>query len=324
MTAAPLPLFDDLPEPPPRPAATSTRGGWDCPDCGVLIPPLRGKGGRAPERCATCTPIHRAAARRSQRSGLTVEEEKAKGPAETRHCADCGATFTHVWEWAAGHPPERCATCRPIHLRALARAKNRGTTVEEEKARMLTGDLGLCDVCGKPLGREDGTGADGRQLRTKRHRGECRTIYQRAYVRAHKHGTDLAEEIARTAAGGTEGRCATCGAVASHINRSHCQECIDNGARRVYMRARSTYGADHQAAVELATTTSCAVCGTGLDRRKASEADRDRMAVIDHCHSSGQVRGMLCHPCNVALGHMKDDPARLRAAADYLDRRNSR
>jgi hypothetical protein len=39
----------------------------------------------------------------------------------------------------------------------------------------------------------------------------------------------------------------------------------------------------------------------------------------DHCHTSGQVRGVLCTSCNNGLGRFKDDPARLRRAADYLE-----
>jgi hypothetical protein len=41
--------------------------------------------------------------------------------------------------------------------------------------------------------------------------------------------------------------------------------------------------------------------------------------VIDHCHESGVVRGGLCNGCNSALGHMKDDPERMRAAAAYIE-----
>ena len=40
----------------------------------------------------------------------------------------------------------------------------------------------------------------------------------------------------------------------------------------------------------------------------------------DHDHITGKVRGILCHQCNVGIGHLKDDPSLLRTAADYLDR----
>ena len=41
---------------------------------------------------------------------------------------------------------------------------------------------------------------------------------------------------------------------------------------------------------------------------------------IDHCHLDGHVRGLLCGPCNRALGFLKDDPAILRAAISYLEK----
>lgn len=43
-------------------------------------------------------------------------------------------------------------------------------------------------------------------------------------------------------------------------------------------------------------------------------------AHLDHCHATKRVRGWLCSPCNRALGMLRDDPAVLRAAADYLER----
>jgi len=42
--------------------------------------------------------------------------------------------------------------------------------------------------------------------------------------------------------------------------------------------------------------------------------------VVDHCHSSGRVRGHICNACNTMLGFAKDSPSTLAAAADYLKR----
>lgn len=41
---------------------------------------------------------------------------------------------------------------------------------------------------------------------------------------------------------------------------------------------------------------------------------------VDHNHYTGQVRGILCHSCNTALGNFNDDPNLLRRAVEYLER----
>ena len=41
--------------------------------------------------------------------------------------------------------------------------------------------------------------------------------------------------------------------------------------------------------------------------------------VVDHCHSSGAVRRLLCHNCNRGLGLFQDDPEVLRRAAMYIE-----
>lgn len=40
--------------------------------------------------------------------------------------------------------------------------------------------------------------------------------------------------------------------------------------------------------------------------------------VVDHCHDSGEVRGLLCSGCNKALGFFVDSPINLHNAIIYL------
>ena len=44
---------------------------------------------------------------------------------------------------------------------------------------------------------------------------------------------------------------------------------------------------------------------------------------IDHCHKTGEIRGLLCQKCNTALGHFNDDPILLDRAAEYLSNKDS-
>lgn len=44
---------------------------------------------------------------------------------------------------------------------------------------------------------------------------------------------------------------------------------------------------------------------------------------VDHCHTSGKVRGLLCQPCNMGLGSFKDATKNLLNAVEYLARTTS-
>ena len=60
----------------------------------------------------------------------------------------------------------------------------------------------------------------------------------------------------------------------------------------------------------------CAVCGTD----NAGSSRTSGRLFVDHCHTSGKVRGLLCHNCNQGIGHLQDDIDRLRSAIEYLTR----
>ncbi|MFC5359558.1 endonuclease VII domain-containing protein [Azospirillum himalayense] len=44
---------------------------------------------------------------------------------------------------------------------------------------------------------------------------------------------------------------------------------------------------------------------------------------VDHSHTTGCVRGLLCRKCNTAIGLLQDDPQILKEAAIYLTRSSS-
>tara|TARA_X000001388_G_C2154171_1_gene93595 strand:+ start:156 stop:575 length:420 start_codon:yes stop_codon:yes gene_type:complete len=56
----------------------------------------------------------------------------------------------------------------------------------------------------------------------------------------------------------------------------------------------------------------CACCGT------ATPGGKHNMFVVDHCHNGGEVRGLLCHNCNTALGLIRDNSETLAKMISYL------
>ena len=55
----------------------------------------------------------------------------------------------------------------------------------------------------------------------------------------------------------------------------------------------------------------CAICGTD------NPGKLDFCA--DHCHETGQKRGVICRKCNAGLGHFNDNPELIAKAIEYLE-----
>lgn len=80
---------------------------------------------------------------------------------------------------------------------------------------------------------------------------------------------------------------------------------------------KSQYGIDHEAYDQLLERQGgvCAIC-----YKPPPERANGGVLHVDHDHATGKVRGLLCRRCNPALGAFDDDPARLRRAAEYLEK----
>lgn len=56
----------------------------------------------------------------------------------------------------------------------------------------------------------------------------------------------------------------------------------------------------------------CGIC------EKQLKSKRYKAFAVDHCHTHGHIRGLLCHRCNTALGLLKDCPKALQKAIEWI------
>jgi hypothetical protein len=115
--------------------------------------------------------------------------------------------------------------------------------------------------------------------------------------------------------------CKTCRATAQRAYVARNREAVyersrewrtsDRNQKRSHLRR--LYGVSLERYDEMLTTQGgvCAIC--------EQTCPTGRYLAVDHDHDTGLVRGLLCSKCNPGLGWFNDDPARLRAAADYLE-----
>ena len=91
-----------------------------------------------------------------------------------------------------------------------------------------------------------------------------------------------------------------------------CDDCYDKWRERtdrkkavrdklaaVYPKLEEEYG------------SCCMICG---------REPKERRMNVDHCHTTGKVRGLLCYTCNYGLSWFRYSPELLRKAAGYMDR----
>jgi hypothetical protein len=153
----------------------------------------------------------------------------------------------------------------------------------------------LCEVCDKPLKRT--------QKRFCSH--ECYRITTTVHIGTVKVCRECKQEYAATASTKKYNWCLSC---RSAYYRAYNKR-IANASR---IRNLKKYGLtieDYGRLLELQGGV-CAICGVNGGKRLA----------VDHCHDTGNVRGLLCFDCNVGLGKFQDNADLLRRALAHLER----
>jgi len=106
----------------------------------------------------------------------------------------------------------------------------------------------------------------------------------------------------------------------SHENQTYCDRCIMNidlanskitiAERRKYQDLYRKYGITKSEYDTLFKKQKgrCAICKEPPTR-----------IMVDHCHSTNKIRGLLCGRCNTGLGCFNDDAESLKRAIKYLN-----
>ncbi len=92
----------------------------------------------------------------------------------------------------------------------------------------------------------------------------------------------------------------------------HYRKTKSRNVKNTYLKSKYGISLEDYEAMVAEQGGGCAICKQGPRGKRYSSL------VVDHCHDTGIVRGLLCDHCNRGLGLFGDNPETLEAAALYL------
>ena len=128
-----------------------------------------------------------------------------------------------------------------------------------------------------------------------------------------KHESEFHTEVRNTLRNGKRTQCKACDILKNSKYREANRDLV-NKKRVQYNRAKKAFFSPDLFDERLAAQNGvCAICG-------AEEAGGRGQFHADHNHATETPRGVLCHRCNIALGHFRDNPEILQSAIEYLNK----
>ena len=103
--------------------------------------------------------------------------------------------------------------------------------------------------------------------------------------------------------------------------QSECRKCHHERASNWQFLRKYKITKAEASRILAAQNHRCDCCGRLISFDEPKGA-RNR-AVMDHSHETGNLRGILCHPCNIAIGNMDESPRKCLLLHGYLTKHSS-
>jgi hypothetical protein len=227
-------------------------------------------------------------------------------------CMDCSAEFVAA---PRGVLPKRCSGCNSEHRRKYLQDRQKALPPRARSEKRL-----ICSDCG----------AEFLWVARGPTPARCKPCAKARHQQISFERTRLVR-AAKPAAGPRRGFCEDCSLEFTGPRRglfpSRCSSCVEQwnktrykhtagrseASRRRYLRIKYGMTLDDWQEWFERQGGACAIC-------KRLEGEVAGGLHVDHCHASGVIRGLLCQSCNTSIGHLREDPEVIRAAADYVER----